>query len=138
MFKARIKETGEIAEFSTGKNLQGETILLKVGTASFFKPEEVENIDQIGWHPASELPPLKTIGKPHTEPRQYKESDYIIFVTKNGLTLIGKYGEYPYKENVTGTWGTDYNKKFNSDNKGLCFEQDEILCWCNLPKEIKE
>lgn len=56
MFKARIKETGEIAEFSTGKNLQGETILLKVGTASFFKPEEVENIDQLGWRPASEKP----------------------------------------------------------------------------------
>ena len=56
MFKARIKETGEIAEFSTGKNLHGETILLKVGTASFFKPEEVENIDQIGWRPASEKP----------------------------------------------------------------------------------
>jgi len=58
MFKARIKETGEIAEFSTGKNLHGETILLKVGTASFFKPEEVENIDQIGWHPASEVPQI--------------------------------------------------------------------------------
>lgn len=94
--------------------------------------------DRFGWHPASALPPLKTIGKPHTEPRQYKESDYIIFVTKNGLTLIGKYGEYPYKENVTCTWGTDYNKKFNGDNKGLCFEHEEILCWCDLPKEIKE
>ena len=45
--KARIKETGEIAEFSTGKNLQGETILLKVGTASIFSLNEVEPIHDI-------------------------------------------------------------------------------------------
>ena len=61
MFKARIKETGEIGEFITGKNLQGETILQKVGTASFLRPEEVENIDQLGWHPASELPKEKDV-----------------------------------------------------------------------------
>lgn len=47
--KARIKATGEIAEFSTGKNLQGETILLKVGTASIFSLNEVEPIHDIDW-----------------------------------------------------------------------------------------
>lgn len=47
--KARIKATGEIAEFSTGKNLQGETILLKVGNASIFSLNEVEPIHDIDW-----------------------------------------------------------------------------------------
>ena len=47
--KARIKTTGEIAEFSTGKNLQGETILLKVGTASIFSLNEVEPIADTDW-----------------------------------------------------------------------------------------
>lgn len=50
--KARIKATGEIAEFSTGKNLQGETILLKVGTASIFLLNEVEPIHDIDWQQA--------------------------------------------------------------------------------------
>ena len=47
--KARIKATGEIAEFSTGKNLQGETILLKVGTASIFSLNEIEPITDTDW-----------------------------------------------------------------------------------------
>lgn len=47
--KARVKATGEIAEFSTGKNLQGEIILLKVGTASIFSLNEVEPIHDIDW-----------------------------------------------------------------------------------------
>lgn len=47
--KARIKATGEIAEFRTGKNLQGEIILLKVGTASLFPLNEVEPIPDIDW-----------------------------------------------------------------------------------------
>lgn len=47
--KAKIKATGEIAEFSTDKNLQGETILLKVGTASIFSLNEVEPITDINW-----------------------------------------------------------------------------------------
>ena len=47
--KARIKATGEIADFSTGKNLQGELILLKVGTASLFSLDEVEPIADIDW-----------------------------------------------------------------------------------------
>ena len=47
--KARIRATGEIAEFSTGKNLQGEIILLKVGTASLFSLDEVEPIADIDW-----------------------------------------------------------------------------------------
>lgn len=47
--KAKIKATGEIAEFNTGKNLQGETILLKVGTASIFSLNEVEPITDIDW-----------------------------------------------------------------------------------------
>lgn len=47
---ARIKATGEIAEFSTGKNLQGEIILLKVGTASIFLLNEVEPIHDIDYN----------------------------------------------------------------------------------------
>ena len=47
--RARIKATGEIAEFSTGKNLQSEIILLKVGTASLFSLSEVEPIADIDW-----------------------------------------------------------------------------------------
>ena len=47
--KAIIKATGEIAEFITGKNLQGDTILLKVGTASIFSLNEVEPIADIDW-----------------------------------------------------------------------------------------
>ena len=47
--KARIRATGENAEFSTGKNLQGEIILLKVGTASIFSLDEVEPIHDIDW-----------------------------------------------------------------------------------------
>lgn len=47
--KAKIKATGEIAEFRTGKNLQGEIILLKVGTASLFSLNEVEPIHDIDW-----------------------------------------------------------------------------------------
>ena len=47
--KARIKATGEISEFSTGKNSQGEIILLKVGTASIFSLNEVEPIHDIDW-----------------------------------------------------------------------------------------
>lgn len=50
--KARIKATGEIAKFSTGKNLQGETILLKVGTGSIFSLNEVEPIRDIDWQQA--------------------------------------------------------------------------------------
>ena len=48
--KARIKATGEIAEFSTGKNLQGQTILLKVGTASIFLLNEVEPINDVDYN----------------------------------------------------------------------------------------
>lgn len=47
--KAKIKATGEIAEFITGKNLQGEIILLKVGTASIFSLNEVEPITDTDW-----------------------------------------------------------------------------------------
>lgn len=47
--KARINATGEIAEFSTGKNSQGEIILIKVGTASIFSLNEVEPIADIDW-----------------------------------------------------------------------------------------
>ena len=47
--KVRIKATGEIAEFRTGKNLQGEIILLKVGTASLFPLNEVEPIPNTDW-----------------------------------------------------------------------------------------
>ena len=47
--KARVKATGEIAEFRTGKNLQGDVILLKVGTASIFSLDEVEPIADIDW-----------------------------------------------------------------------------------------
>jgi len=47
--KAKIKATGEITEFITGKNLQGETILLKVGSTSIFSLDEVEPITDIDW-----------------------------------------------------------------------------------------
>ena len=47
--KARIKSTGEIADFLTGKNLHGEIILHKIGTASIFSLNEVEPIYDIDW-----------------------------------------------------------------------------------------
>ena len=59
MFKGRIKITGEIANFNTFKNKDGEIMVQKDGSLSFFRPEEVENVEQLGWHPASELPKLK-------------------------------------------------------------------------------
>lgn len=62
MFKGRIKITGEIDNFNTFKNKDGETMVQKDGSLSFFRPEEVENIEQLGWHPASELPPVDKNG----------------------------------------------------------------------------
>ena len=56
MFKGRIKITGEIANFNTFKNKDGEIMVQKDGSLSFFRPEEVENVEQLGWRPASELP----------------------------------------------------------------------------------
>ena len=47
--KAKIKATGEIADFVTGKNLHGEIILQKMGTASIFSLNEVEPIADIDW-----------------------------------------------------------------------------------------
>lgn len=65
MFKGRIKATGEIANFNTFKAKNGETMVQKDGSLSFFRPEEVENIAQFGWHPASELPekPTSKLGR---------------------------------------------------------------------------
>ena len=62
MFRGRIKITGEIADFNTLKNKNGETMVQKDGSLSFFRPEEVENVEQSGWQPASELPPVDENG----------------------------------------------------------------------------
>jgi len=65
MFRGRIKITGEIANFSTFKNENGKVMVRKNGTLQDFNPEEVENVEnaeQAGWYPASELPPVDENG----------------------------------------------------------------------------
>lgn len=56
MFRARIKATGEIANFNTFKKDNGEIMVQKNGSLSFFRPDEVESVEQFGWHTANEKP----------------------------------------------------------------------------------
>lgn len=107
MFKGRIKVTGEVANFNTSKNENGDIMVQKDGSLSFFKPDEVENIEQLGWNPASELP---------------KHSGTYI--------VIGKLSKLPFyaTNDLDGKWciksSTSVQREFV-----------DIDWWCYPPKE---
>lgn len=103
--KYRIKATKEIVELRTWKRDDGAIKLVdKYGKMGFW-PDEVEPAEQLGWHPASELPPLDEKG--------YSDDLIVICGTCNTFFDLPRWSQV-----VEGVWG-----------------DSSVKWWCYPPKE---